>query len=97
MLAGLAYWGFAEHDGASAWVLGLGLPVATGVIWGAFVAPKARWPVRTSMRHVIELVLFGGAAAALIAADEPVLGAVLFVSAVLTSPIGGTAWPTTAD
>ncbi len=87
MLAGLAYWGFNEHDGASEWVLGIGLPFVAAGTWWAFVSPKAHWPVRLGVRFLIEAVLFGGAAAALVAADEPVLGGVLLVTALLTSPI----------
>jgi hypothetical protein len=45
MLAALAYWGFTVGDGAGAWVLGIGAPLMAAIIWGAWVAPKARWPV----------------------------------------------------
>jgi Protein of unknown function (DUF2568) len=38
-LLGLAGFG---AGGAWAWVLGIGLPVATAVVWGLFAAPRAR-------------------------------------------------------
>jgi len=87
MLAGYAYWGFDTGDGAWGWVLGIGTPLLVAAIWWAFVSPKAKWPVSTPIRLMIEAVLFGGAAAALIVNDEPVLGAVLAVAALLSSPI----------
>ncbi len=90
MLAGYAYWGFSTGDGAWGWVLGIGTPLLVAAIWWAFVAPKAKWPVSTGVRLAIEAVLFGGATVALIVADEPVLGAVLAVAALLTSPINAT-------
>jgi hypothetical protein len=81
MLAALAYWGF----GAGAWVAGIGAPLLAAAVWGAFVAPKARWPVPSPVRVAIELVLFAVAAAALAAAGQPVAGLVLGVAGVVTS------------
>jgi hypothetical protein len=49
------------------------LPVAAAVLWGAFAAPKARWPSSRG-RLAVELLVFGGAAAALAAAGHPALG-----------------------
>ena len=85
MLAGLAYWGFRVGDGGGAWLLGIGAPVLAAAIWGAFVAPKASWPVPVPVRLVIELVLFGAAVAALAAAGQPVLAATLAAAALATS------------
>jgi hypothetical protein len=56
------YWGFTVGDGAGAWVLGVGAPLLAAVVWGALVAPNARWPVPIPTRVAIELVLFGAAA-----------------------------------
>jgi Protein of unknown function (DUF2568) len=81
MLAALAYWGF----GVGSWLLGLGAPLLAAIVWGAFVAPRARWPVRAPVRVVIELVLFGVAAAGLAVAGQPVPAVVLGVAAVTTS------------
>jgi hypothetical protein len=58
MLAALAYWGFTVGDGIGAWVLGVGAPLVAAMVWGAWVAPKARWPVSMPVRVVIELVLY---------------------------------------
>ncbi|MGH2635880.1 MAG: YrdB family protein [Actinomycetota bacterium] len=67
MLAALAYWGFEVGDGALGLVLGLGAPLVAIAIWGAFVAPKARFPVALSTRLVLEVLLFGATAASLAA------------------------------
>jgi Protein of unknown function (DUF2568) len=78
MLAALAYWGFGTGDGVGASLL-------AAVVWGAVVAPKARWPVPTPTRVVIELVLFGAAAGTLAVAGQPVLAVVLGIAALATS------------
>ena len=85
MLAALAFWGFGVADGLWALVLGIGAPVLAAAVWGAFVAPRARWPVPAPLRVAIELVLFGVAAAALAAAGQPVAAVVLGVAGVATS------------
>jgi hypothetical protein len=85
MLAALAYWGFTVGDGASTWVLGIGAPLLAAVVWGAWVAPKARWPVPLPTRVVIELVLFGAAVGALAVAGQPLVAVVLAVAALATS------------
>jgi hypothetical protein len=66
-------------------VLGVGAPLLAAVVWGAWVAPKARWPVPIPTRVVIELVLFGAAVGALAVAGQPVLAVVLSVAALTTS------------
>jgi hypothetical protein len=51
----------------------------------ALAAPKARHPVATSTRLAIEAVIFGMAAAGLIAAGQPALGIVLAAVAATTT------------
>jgi Protein of unknown function (DUF2568) len=64
-VAALAYWGFAEHDGWVAVLLGLGAPLGAIVIWWAFVSPKA--PLGSPLRQaVFETVVFVAAALALV-------------------------------
>ena len=82
-LTSLAYWGFAEHDGAVQWLLGLGAPLLAAVVWGAFVAPKASRPTVDPVRLVLEVGVFGGGVAALWAADSHTLGFGLGVLVVL--------------
>lgn len=85
LLVALAVWGFSVGDGVIGWVLGLGAPLLAAAVWGAFVAPKARWPVPTGLRVAIELVLFGLAAAGLAAAGSGPLAVGFAVLAVATS------------
>jgi hypothetical protein len=85
MLAALAYWGFSVGDGVAAWLLGIGAPLLAAGIWGALVAPKARWPLPLPLRVLVELLLFGVAAGALAVAGQPVLAVVLGVAALATS------------
>jgi hypothetical protein len=85
LLAALAFWGFGAGDGVGAWLLGIGAPVLAGTVWGAFVAPRARWPVPGPVRVAIELVLFGVAAAALAVAGQPPAAVVLGVAGLVTS------------
>jgi Protein of unknown function (DUF2568) len=67
MLAALAYAG-SQADGPLVVriLLAVGLPVAAGALWGAFVAPKARIRVSEPARLAIELALFASAALALV-------------------------------
>ena len=69
MVVGLASAGARLGEGASAWILGIALPVVALATWGQFVAPKARRPVNLSMRVAIELALFGATSVLLAAAD----------------------------
>jgi Protein of unknown function (DUF2568) len=85
MLAALVSWGFGVEDGVASWLLGIGAPLLAAGIWGALVAPKARWPLPIPVRVLIEVLLFGVAAAALAVAGQPVLAAVLGGAALVTS------------
>jgi hypothetical protein len=85
MLAALAFWGFGAGDGLGAWLLGIGAPALAAAVWGAFVAPKARWPVPAPVRVAIELVLFAAAAGALAAAAQSAAGMVLGFAGIATS------------
>jgi hypothetical protein len=63
-LAALWYWGFKTGTGPiSKVVLGIGAPLAAAVLWGTFVAPAAPVSVPGALRLLLELAVFGGAAA----------------------------------
>ena len=85
MLAALGYWGFEAVGGAPGWMLGILAPSAAIVVWGAFVAPKARWPTATRVRLAIEFTLFGAGVVGLVAAGQPLLAGLLAVAAFSTS------------
>ena len=57
------------------------------IVWGSFVAPKARFPVSVPVRLAIELTLFGLAVAGLFAAGADALGIVFAVAVVLSDAI----------
>lgn len=85
MLAALAFWGYVVGEGPWAWLLGVGAPVLAAVVWGTFVAPKARIPVSAPLRVQIELVLYALAAVGLSSAGQPVAAVVLAVAGLVTS------------
>ncbi len=62
-LGALAYWGFKTQEGTMRWVVGIGAPLVAAVLWSQFVAPGTTAPV--AARVVVEVVVFGAAAAAL--------------------------------
>ena len=85
LLAALAFWGYVVGEGVWAWLLGLAAPVVAGIVWGTFVAPRARVPVPAPIRVAIELLLYAAAAAGLAAAGQPAAGVVLGVGGLVTS------------
>jgi predicted cation transporter len=85
MLAALAFWGYVVGDGVWAWLLGILAPVVAAIIWGTFVAPRAKLPVPAPLRVGIELVLYAAAAAGLGAAGQPLAAVVLGVAGLVTS------------
>jgi hypothetical protein len=85
MLAALAFWGYVVGEGVWAWLLGLAAPLVAAIVWGTFVAPRAKVPVPAPVRVAIELVLYAAAAAGLAAAGQPVAAVVLAVGGLVTS------------
>ena len=79
----LAWWGW--RNGGLA--LAIGLPVLAAVLWGAFVAPKARWFLPLGGRLAVEALVFGAAVVALISLGYPVLAVNLAVLASANSII----------
>lgn len=74
LLAAVGYWGFHVGGGTLVKVvLGISAPVLVAVVWGTFMAPKARvrlprWP------HLgAEIAIFGLGVLALVAAGQPSL------------------------
>ena len=83
-LAGLAYAGVRLADGTvAAAVLGVGLPLLAGVVWGLFVAPKATFDAPLVVRLLAEAVVMVSAGVLLIVAGSVALGVVLLVVWVL--------------
>jgi hypothetical protein len=74
-------------EGALAFPLGIVAPALAAVVWGLFVAPKARHPVPIGVRLCVEFVVFAAAVLALVATGHPVLAATLAVLAATTSAL----------
>jgi hypothetical protein len=79
-LGALGYWGFIAGAGTlGKMVLGLGAPILAAVLWGMFVAPKAAILLQDPAKLLVELVVFGAAAAGLFAAGQPFWAGALLV------------------
>ena len=76
-LAAVSYWGWSEFDGALRWILVVAAPLAVALVWGRWMAPKSSTRVHDPWRLVIELVIFGAAAVALLDADQTTLAVVM--------------------
>ena len=85
LLAAVSLWGFDAGAGSGSMALGFVAPLAVAVIWGLFVAPKARWPLPVGARVALELVLFGLGTLALLSLGSVVVALVFAVLAVGTS------------
>ena len=62
-------------------LVAVALPRLAAVVWGQWVAPKARRPVPDPLRLLPEWLVFGGATVALVVTGQPILGATLAVLA----------------
>src|SRR5512142_2981317 len=82
LLVASGYWGFhGERSTALKWILGLGIPLATAVIWGMLLAQRSAYRLKSIPGNLRALILFLLAAAALYTTGHPVLGIVLAVIA----------------
>ena len=82
-LASLGYWGFQTGTGPLAkFGLGIGAPLIAALIWGTFVSPRAAIPVHGIWHLLLEIAVFGAAAAALYAAGHPSLSMAFILIAV---------------
>ena len=74
--------GAAVAGASVSWIVALLFPVAVVVIWATLVAPKSARRLADPSRLVLEIVLFGGVGATLIAADSPIFGVTLASAAI---------------
>ena len=79
-LVAVGWWGYHEHI-----ALAVALPLVVGVIWGLFVAPRAKMRLHDPWRFLVESVVWVGATAALITIVPLaiIFGALALVTAVL--------------
>jgi hypothetical protein len=75
-LAALGFWGFQLGGSPPvSIVLAVALPLAMGAVWGAVVAPRARWRLSDPARLLVELGLFVAATVGIAATAGLVLAA----------------------
>lgn len=87
------FWGWRVTDGSfdsvpDAFIgIAAGLMAALGwaIVWGAFIAPKAKWRLRDPVRFLVEMGMFVAFAVALSAVELPAVGIALGSVAALTS------------
>jgi uncharacterized protein DUF2568 len=77
-LAALIATGVGLIGGVVGVVVGLAAAAVAAVMWGLFVAPRARIALPTPARLAVEVVVFAVATPGLIAAGWPLLGGLLF-------------------
>jgi hypothetical protein len=87
-LVALGYWGFKTGSTAIAKVgLGVGAPLVAAVVWGAFVAPRAPVKPPWVVVLILQVLVFGSAAAGLAATGHPTLalvfGVIVIINAIL--------------
>jgi hypothetical protein len=78
-LGAFAYWGFTLPNASTIFrvIIGLGAPILAATLWGIFAAPKSSRRLHGAPYHLFEIVFFGLAVAALIAAGSIELGLIV--------------------
>jgi hypothetical protein len=87
-LGALGYWGFKTGSGTLAKVgLGVGAPLIAAVVWAVFVSPQASVRLPGFLVLLLQVLVFGGAAAGLVATGHRTaavaFGGLIVVNAVL--------------
>ncbi len=89
-LGAFGYWGWQQAEGALAYLLAIGLPVLTAVLWVTFAVPEdpsrsghAPVPVPGLLRLLLELLFFASAAAALVHAGVVLPGRLLGIVTII--------------
>lgn len=85
-LGALSYWGFKTGGGALAKIgLGIGVPLVAAAVWGTFLSPQAPVQVFGLLVLLLQVLIFGAAAAGLLATGHPTLALVFGVIVVLNA------------
>lgn len=92
MLAAFSFWGFsAGKILLTKLLLGLGIPVLVAVLWGLFMAPKAKQRLQGVAYLAARLFLFGLSAVLLYLAGQTTL-AVIYASLIVLNTVLLYAW-----
>jgi hypothetical protein len=85
-LGALGYWGFKTGSGAIAKAgLGLGAPLVAAVLWGTFVSPRAPVQLPGLLALIVQALVFGSAAAGLVATGYRTMALVFVVIVVINA------------
>jgi hypothetical protein len=83
VMAALAYWGFQTIAGAAGIALGIGAAVLMGVVWGLWLAPRARYPLPALPHEILKDLVLSLGVVALLLAGNPLYAAILVVLLIL--------------
>ena len=74
-LSAVGWWGWQSGGSTFGRVaLAVALPLVVALVWGAFIAPKARFDVSRVVWYGLQVVIFGAAALALASVWSPWAG-----------------------
>lgn len=83
-LISFGYWGFhAVNQTFLKIILGIGAPLIAAILWGAFGSPKAPYALSGFSRLLLEILVFGGATAALFFAGKQTAAGIYGVMALV--------------
>jgi hypothetical protein len=83
-LAALGYWGFQTGQNVFVKIgLAIAAPLLAAVVWGTFIAPQAAVPVPVWAWLVLQVAVFGCAAAGLVATGHRTLAVVFVLTVVI--------------
>ena len=86
VLGALGYWGFKTGNTTIAKIaLGVGAPLIAAVVWAVFVSPQASVQLPGLVILVLQVLVFGSAAAALAATGHLTLAVVFVVIVVINA------------
>ena len=86
-LAAVVWWGLNAAGGGAGWALAIGAAVGFVVVWGLFIAPRARYPQTPRFRLVAGTAILEGAAI-LLALGGALTAAVVIALLVALNAIG---------
>jgi hypothetical protein len=85
-LGALGYWGFKTGDATiTKIVLGVGAPLVAAIVWGTFVSPGAPVQLPGLLVLVLQVLVFGSAAAGLVVTGHRTLALVFGVIVVINA------------
>ena len=85
-LGALGYWGFKTGNATITKIaLGVGAPLVAAFVWGVFVSPRAPVELPGLVVLLLQVLVFGSAAAALVATGHRTLAVVFGVIVVINA------------